>query len=73
MLEDLNNEEDQHRRNVTSLIGDYGNKLESSTIKQTYQEIRSRFKDARIRAYVPLLAMRYTKETLSHLIMVVRS
>lgn len=33
MLENLTNEEDQHKRNVTSLIGDYGNKLEPSTIK----------------------------------------
>jgi hypothetical protein len=64
MLENLTNEDDQHRRNVISLIGDYGNKLEPSTIKQTYQEMLSRFKDARIRAYVPLLAMRYTKEAL---------
>jgi hypothetical protein len=64
MAENLTNEEDQHRRNVISLIEDYGNKLQPSTIEQTYQEICSRFEHARIRVYVPLLAMRHTKEVL---------
>lgn len=64
MAENLTNEENQHRRNVISLIGDYGSKLQPSTIEQAYQEICSRFKHAKIRVYVPLLTMRYTKEVL---------
>jgi hypothetical protein len=72
MLENLTNEEDQHRRNVSSLTEQYGNRLNQSTIEQTYKEMHFRYKDARIRIYVPLFVMRNVKETLSRLAMNVR-
>jgi hypothetical protein len=72
MFENLTNEEDLHKRNISSLIGEYGDRLDQSTIKQTYQQMRFRYRDARIRIYVPLLVMRNVKETFSRLPMDVR-
>ncbi len=72
MPENLTNEEDHHKRNVFLLMEEYGDKLDRGTIIQTYYEMRSRYKDARIRIYVPLFVMRDAKETLSHLSLGVR-
>ncbi len=69
MLENLINEEDQHERNVSSLIGEYSDRLDQSIIKQTYQQMRFRYEEARIRIYVPLFVMRDVKEALSRLAM----
>ena len=72
MPENSTNEEEQHNRNIIYLIEEYGNRLGQNTIARTYQEMRSRYRDARIRIYVPLFVMRNTKETLSRLLMDVR-
>ncbi len=67
MPENLPNEDELHKQNVISLIGEYDKRLNKNTIEKTYQNMRSRYEDARIRIYIPLLAMRDARELLSNL------
>jgi hypothetical protein len=67
MPENLPNEDELHKQNVISLLGEYDKRLHKNTIEKTYQDMRSRYEDAPIRIYIPLLAMRDARELLSNL------
>jgi hypothetical protein len=59
------NEVNSHERSIETLIDIYGKQIDTDKIRQIYRQVQSKYKDATVKQYLPILIRRDAGEILS--------